>query len=54
MADAFLEQLEAAIRKGTCRDLHALAAEVGVDFETICNTLNNGMLKGYFKIEVNS
>jgi hypothetical protein len=49
MADPYLESMERALLDGA-RDLHQAAEKMGVSFETACNTFNNGLLKGYWKV----
>ncbi|HLW51336.1 MAG TPA: hypothetical protein VKW06_00710 [Candidatus Angelobacter sp.] len=51
MADHYLERLEEVFKQGV-RDLHEAAARLELSFETVCNTFNNGLLKGYWRIVV--
>jgi len=51
MSAPYLEEIGSAIRAGA-RDLHAIAERVGIDFESCCLSFNNGLLKGYWKIEL--
>jgi hypothetical protein len=52
MADPYLELLEEAFRAGA-KDLHQAAKLMDLPFETVCNTFNNGLLKGYWSISIN-
>jgi hypothetical protein len=49
MAAPYLEEIAEAM-KGEFRDLHELAAKVGIPFDSLCLSINNGMLKGYWKL----
>lgn len=51
MSDPYLELLELVLKEGV-RDLHEAAAKMQLPFEVVCATFNNGLLKGYWKIEV--
>lgn len=50
MADVYLERLEQVL-KSKPRDLHAIAGAMELPFEVVCNTFNNGLLKGYWRID---
>lgn len=49
MADPYLEDLERVFREGV-RDLHEAASKLGIPYEAVCATFNNGLLKGYWTI----
>jgi hypothetical protein len=49
MSAPYLEEIEQAIRDGAS-DLHDIAARVGISFESVCLSFNNGILKGYWNI----
>jgi hypothetical protein len=51
MSDPYLEKLESVLIKGV-RDLHDAADRLHLPYETVCNTFNNGLLKGYWIIQV--
>jgi hypothetical protein len=52
MSDAYLEEMDRVLRAswGGCRDLHEVAEKTGLPFEVVCNTFNNGLLKGWWRI----
>lgn len=52
MSDPYLEEIKEAIEAGGFRDLHGLAKKVGISYESLCASLNNGMLKGYWRLRV--
>ncbi len=47
-----LEKIDEAIKAGGFKDLHGLAEKVGVSFESLCLSLNNGMMKGYWALRL--
>ncbi|MFZ2051449.1 MAG: hypothetical protein WAU69_11030 [Solirubrobacteraceae bacterium] len=51
MSAPYLEEMEAAFRSGA-KDLHEAAAVVGISFDSACLTFNNGLRKGYWRIEL--
>jgi hypothetical protein len=57
MSEPYLEQLETVLKEG-CKDLHEASEKIflryglKLPFEALCLTFNNGLLKGYWKIEV--
>jgi hypothetical protein len=53
MAAPYLEEIEQELRKGA-PDLLTVAKNLNISFESVCLSFNNGLLKGYWKIVVNS
>jgi hypothetical protein len=51
MAAPYLNELEQAFRAGA-RDLYQAAEMAGITFDEACLSFNNGLLKGWWRIEV--
>lgn len=47
----YLEKLDHVLRAGA-RDLHDAADRLGLPFDVVCLTFNDGLLKGRWKITV--
>jgi hypothetical protein len=52
MAAPYLEEIRQALLDDA-KDFHEVAEMVGIPFESVCLSFNNGLLKGYWHIVVN-